>query len=216
MTPLATPTRQTGESSDLAAVLGNLSITKGKAPEAAQVIPFTTPITPAALAYLQTASAGFPIGFTLPTSNMYSPTSMGTMGTMSMGTMLTQMTPQSTYPIPGSMTGFSPFAPTSYAGQGPSPVGFAQPGLGRPMGHQSFGADHAQYGSPSPGHSHQVGYSPRPMGPVRRQNAVKVPYHIAANYRRNQQNSSGGNHNFVEVDNICYGVDVRTTVSAIQ
>jgi hypothetical protein len=197
-------------------MLGNLSINKSKAPEAAQVIPFATPITPAALAYLQTANAGFPIGFTLPTSNMYSPTSMGSMGAMGMGTMLTQMTPQSTYPLPSSMTGFSPFAPASYAGNGPSPNGFSHPEFGRPMGHQSFGADHAHYGSPSPGPSRQLGYAPRPMGPVRRQNAVKVPYHIAANYRRNQQNSSGGNHNFVEVDNICLGVDVRTTVSAMQ
>jgi hypothetical protein len=84
------------------------------------------------------------------------------------------------------------------------------------MGYQSFATDHAHYGSPSPGPSHQLGYSPRPIGPVRRQNAVKVPYHIAANYRSRNQNSSGGNHNFVDIENIQYGIDVRTTVSAIQ
>jgi hypothetical protein len=220
ITPLATPTRQKGgHQSDIAALLGKMSINKGKAPEAPQAVPFTTPITPVGLTYLPTTNTGFgfPVGFALPANNMYSPTSMGTMGgmgAMGMGTMLTQMTPQSTYPMAGSMTGFSPFG--SYAGQGPSPNVFSRPEFGRPMGHQPFVTDHPHYGSTSSGPSHPAGYSPRPMGPVRRQNAVKVPYHIAATYRRNQQNTSGGNHNFVDIDNIYLGVDVRTTVSFYQ
>jgi hypothetical protein len=220
MTPVATPARQTSEQSDLAAMLGKLSISKGKAPEA-RTFSFATPITPANLSYLPPTNTGFgvPVGFGVATSTMYSPSSMGTIGavgTMGMGSMLTGMTPQSTFPMAGSMAGFSPFAQTPYAGQGPSPIRFSQPEFGRPMGHQSFATDHAHYGSPSPDPSRQLGYSPRPIGPVRRQNAVKVPYHIAANYRSRNQNSSGGNHNFVDIENIQYGIDVRTTVSAIQ
>jgi hypothetical protein len=132
---------------------------------------------------------------------------------MGMGTILTGMTPQSIFPMTGSITGFSPFTQTPYAGQGTSPIRFGQPGFGHLIGNQSFAANHAHYGSPSPGPSRQLGYSVRPMGPVRRQNAVKVPYHIAANYRSRNQNSSNGNHNFVEIDNIQFGMDVRTTVS---
>jgi hypothetical protein len=234
MTPLATPTRQTGEtSSKLSGLLQKMSIDKGKAPETPRVVPFSTPITPVGLTYLPATTAGYPFGFALPAGNMYSPTAIGTMGTMghmgtmgamgamgamAMGNMLNQLTPQSTYPIAGSMTGFSPYTPTSFVGQGPSPNGFSQHEFAHLMGPQSFAADSSRYGSPSPnGLSRQSGYSPRPMGPVRRQNAVKVPYHVAATFRRNQQSSSSsGNHNYVDTTSIARGIDVRTTVSNIQ
>lgn len=216
MTPLATPTRQMGDQSDLADLLGKLSVSKGKAPET-QFMSFATPITPAGLSYLPSTNTGFgvPVGFSVPNGTMYSPGSIGTMGTMGMGNMLTGMTPQSTFPMTGSMAGFSPFVQTPYPGQGLSPIHFSQPEFGRPMGHPSFAVDHANYGSPSPGTSRYLGYSPRPIGPVHRQNAVKVPYHIAANYRRNQP-STGGNHNFVDLENIEFGIDVRTTVSSFS
>jgi hypothetical protein len=234
MTPLATPTRQTGESSSkLSGLLQKMSIDKGKAPETPRAVPFSTPITPVGLTYLPATTAGYPFGFALTARNMYSPTAIGTMGTMghmstmgamgamgamAMGNMLNQLTPQSTYPIGGSMTGFSPYTPTSFVGQGPSPNGFSQHEFAHLMGPQSFAADSSRYGSPSPnGLSRQSGYSPRPMGPVRRQNAVKVPYHVAATFRRNQQSSSSsGNHNYVDTTNIARGIDVRTTVSNIQ
>jgi hypothetical protein len=221
MTSVATPTRQVGDQSNLADLLGKLSLNKGKTLET-QFISFETPTTPAGLAYLPSANTSFgvPVGFSVPNGTMYSPGGIGAMGSMGMGTMgmgnmLTGMAPQSAFPMAGSMAAFSPFTHTTYAGQGPSPPRFSQPEFGRPMGHLSFAADHANYGSPSPGTSRYLGYSPRPIGPVRRQNAVKVPYHIAANYRRNQP-STGGNHNFVDMENIQFGIDVRTTASSFS
>jgi len=202
---------------------------------------FATPVNPAGLSYLPSANPSYsgPFGIAAHTGAMYSSDSQSTIGTgmgMGMGNMYAGMTPQLPYPMGGSMmgnistgttpnmsygmgssmTGFSPYAPTSYAGHGVSPIRFGQPDFGRPMGHPSFGAGNMSYESPSAGNSpHFDDYSPRPVRPVRRENAVKVPYHIAANYRRNQP-SSGGNHNVVEIDNIKFGIDVRTTVSVFQ
>ncbi|KAE9374888.1 hypothetical protein N431DRAFT_405942 [Stipitochalara longipes BDJ] len=233
LAPVATPTRQTGDQFNLADLLGKMSINKGKGPEP-HIMSFATPVNPAGLSYLPSANSGYsgPLGIAGSTGTFYSPGSQATIGMgigvssmysgmipqpmypmtgSMMGNMSTGVAPSLTYDMASSMTGFSPFAPTSYAGQGLSPIRFNQPDFGRPMGYPSFAADRTLYESPSPGPSNQFDYSPRPVRPVRRENAVKVPYHIAANYRRNQP-STGGNHNVVETDNIRFGIDVRTTV----
>jgi hypothetical protein len=211
MIPLATPTRQMGDQSNLADMLGTMRLNKGKTPEM-HAMSFSNPMTPAGLTYLPSANTGFgaPLGFPVPTGAVYT---SGNIGTMGMGSMLTGMTQQSTFPMANSMTNFGPFAQTSYANHHGSPIQYSQPEFGNPMGHMSFAASNPNYGSPSPGSSRYIGYSPRPAGPIRRQNAVKVPYHIAATYRRNQNSNNSGNHNFVDLDNIRFGSDVRTTVS---
>ncbi|PMD43807.1 hypothetical protein L207DRAFT_631842 [Hyaloscypha variabilis F] len=244
LAPVATPIRQTGDQHNLADLLGNMNINKGKAPEPL-IMSFVTPVNPAGLSYHPSANPGYSgysdhLGLAGSTGMFYSPGSQATIGMgMGMSNMFPGMTPQQAYSMTGSMmgnmstgttpnlsydmgssmTGFSPYAPTSYAGQGLSPTGFTQPEFGRPAGHPPFpGNMHygspshgPYYGSPSHGPARDFGYPQRPVRPVRRENAVKVPYHIAANYRRNQPNTNG-NHNVVELDNIRFGVDVRTTV----
>jgi hypothetical protein len=178
-----------------------MSVSKGKTPEA-QITSFATPLqTPVGLAYMPASNTSFgaPIGVPVPSNVMYSPGSVST--------MLTEMTPQS--PIP--MTGFSSFAHDSYAGQGNSPNGFAQPDLNQAFVPHSFTGTNGPYGSPSPGPSRQMGYLSRPFNQNRRQNAGKVPYHIAMAFRRN--NPAAGHHNFVDPFNIYWGADVRTTAS---
>ena len=234
LAPMATPIRKIPES-NVIDLLGNLGINKGKAPEPV-IMSFATPLNPAGFQYLPSANPAYSgpfgiashfgsiyssdsqatIGTGLGMGNMYAgmtPQPPYTMGSSMMGNMSTGTTPNMSYGMGSSMTGFSPYAPTPYADQGFTPTRFNQHEFGRPtpMGHPSFGAGNMSYGSPSAGQLPEFDYSPRPVRPVRRENAVKVPYHIAANYRRNQP--STGNHNVVEIDNINFGVDVRTTVS---
>jgi hypothetical protein len=144
-------------------------------------------------------SFGVPIGIPVPSSAMYSPSSIST--------ILTEMTPQSPFP----MGGFSPFTHGPYAAQGTSPNALAQPDHSRAVVHQPFAVARGPYESPSPGPSRQMSYPSRPFNPSRRQYANKVPYHIAMGFRRN--NPPGGHHNFVDISNIYWGNDVRTTVS---
>lgn len=181
----------------------NMSVSKGKTPEA-QIFPFATPMqTPAGLAYMPTSNTSFgvPMGIPVPSSAVYSPSTIST--------TLTEMTPQSPFP----MGGFSPFAHATYAGQGNSPHAFAQPDLSQAGFPQSFADTRGPYGSPSPGPSRQMSYPSRPINPSRRQYASKVPYHVAMGFRRN--NPAGGHHNFVDISNIYWGNDVRTTVGVL-
>lgn len=189
-----------------------MSINKGKAPEH---MSFTTPITPTPGGYLPPTSGsyGIPVGMSYPAGTMYSPSSIDTMGIsmgMGMGGLFNGMTPQANFPA----AAFNPFGAVSYGGQSPSPTLFSQQGFGRQMNYPSYTPERGNYGygTPSPSTNRYYGYSPRPSGPVRRQNAEKVPYHIAQHFRRNRS-QSGGTHNVVDVANIGQGVDVRTTVS---
>jgi hypothetical protein len=205
----ATPAPHTPDSSGLCDAMGSMSVNKGKAPEVLNnFVPFATPIqTPSGLAFMPTSNNGFSLtgAVLVPSGAGYSPNRMGQ--------PRQSMVPEPPTLSPFSMTSYSPFAPSSYVGQGLSPAAYVQAQLNQSHVHQQLAAGRGPYGSPSPGPSRQVGYVPRPPNPNRRQNAGRVPYSVAMGYRRN---TSASGHNQVNLDVIYWGVDVRTTVSSLD
>lgn len=198
LTPSATPTRRSGDSSNISDALGRVSVNEVQTPRysgsamRAQVPP---PMT------FMPSSAPFSLpggGVPVMMNGLYNPTPMAP--PLPQPFMGIYRQPQ----VGGN--GHAPFSPYQMQGEY-SLTGFNRVGF-QP---QNFRHDFSYY-SPGPtGSSPGGGLSfGRPGG--RRQNAVKVTQFRG----RNHSNPSTGHHNHVEIERIRAGSDVRTTASTLM
>ncbi|TAQ90445.1 hypothetical protein B7494_g1292 [Chlorociboria aeruginascens] len=201
LAPTITPTRRSGEQSDISDILGQMSLSAHQTPRYPHNgDPFGPSVaSPSALSYMTTNSPyGLPPN-TLPVvmNGMYSPSPMVPF-------------PQG-YSSPqghhndDSFNGF----PSSITY---NPAMFAQNGFRGGFNHQGFYSQ-----------AHRQDFSYRPNIPStpyamaqyhrhgRRQNNTRGP-HNQMNRSRNFNNPAAGHHNHVDINRIRQGIDVRTTV----
>jgi hypothetical protein len=233
--PMTTPTRRSGEQSDIGDALGRMSLNRNHSPGfPSRVDSLPAPVAGPSILPCMASNAGtFGASFGLQTpftglpimmGSIYGPAPIAFSHGYPSGMHQSYISGNDFNPTtPGGgdfghnnatvvRNGFDPahgnlvVAPSGFNQQRHHQLGFH---------HQSFQHQNLSHGfgysnSQSSGHQRDSSYFSRPSG--RRQNAVRAPQHSLRG--RQFPNPAAGHHNHVDVHRIRQGIDVRTTVSS--